>query len=150
VQRVVGAVGRLTMTIFLWHMTAILLVAALAWATGNWPEAPDIDGSRWAVKPLWLLLIGIVLAGLVFVFRRIEDRPTRETLHKSRRRALLGVVLTLAGIAWVGLHGLDPSNVPLRISFGMVAVLFAGMLALDAVPKLTFGDGDTAERQQPT
>ena len=144
-QRVVGGVGRLTMTIFLWHMTAILLVAGLAWASGNWPEAPDIDGSRWAVKPLWLLLIGVVLAGLVFLFRRIEDWPTREKLHKSRRRALAGVILSLAGIGWVGLHGLDPSNVPLRISLGMIAVLFAGMIALDALPMRSPREIDTAQ-----
>ncbi len=135
-QRVVGGVGRLTMTVFLWHMTAILLVAALAWTSGNWPEAPDINGSRWAVKPLWLLLIGVVLAGLVFVFRRVEDLPTREALHPSRRRAFLGIALSLVGIAWIGLHGLDPSGVPLRISLGMVGVLFAGMFALDAMPPL--------------
>lgn len=133
-QSIVGAIGRFTMTVFLWHMTAILLVAALAWASGNWPEAPHIDGSRWAVKPLWLALIGVVLAGLVFVFRRVEEWPTREALHPSRRRALLGVVLSLTGIAWVGLHGLDPSDVPFRITLALVGVLFAGMWALDAMP----------------
>lgn len=133
-QLTVGAVGRFTMTVFLWHMTAILLVAAVAWGTGNWPEAPDINGSRWAVKPLWLLLIGVVLAGLVALFQRVEAWPSHEKVHPSRRRALFGVACSLAGIAWIGLHGLDPSDVPLRISLGMVGVLFAGMYALDAVP----------------
>lgn len=133
-QRVVGGVGRLTMTVFLWHMTAILLVAALAWGTGNWPEAPDINASRWAVKPFWLALIGVVLAGLVYVFRRVEDWPTREALHPSRRRALAGVVLALGGITWISLHGLAPEGVPFRITLGMVGVLFAGMVLLDAVP----------------
>ena len=133
-QRIVGGIGRLTMTIFLWHMTAILLVAALAWWTGNWPEAPDIDASTWAVSPLWMGLIGLVLAVLVWVFRRVEDWPTREALHPGRRRALTGVVLALAGITWISLHGLDPEGIPFRITLGMVGVLFAGMLLLDAVP----------------
>ena len=133
-QRIVGGVGRLTMTIFLWHMTAILLVAALAWGSGNWPEAPDINASRWAVKPFWLALIGVVLAGLVFVFRRVEDWPTREALHPSRRRALVGVALALAGITWISFHGLDPEGIQFRITLGMVGVLFAGMVLLDAVP----------------
>ncbi|MEA3201401.1 MAG: hypothetical protein QOE90_2829 [Thermoplasmata archaeon] len=133
-QKSVGAVGQFTMTVFLWHMTAILLVAVVAWGTGNWPEAPDINGSRWAVKPLWLALIGVVLALLVLLFRRVEAWPTAETLHKSRRRALTGVALSLAGITWIGLHGLDPSDVPVRISLAMVGVLFVGMWMLDATP----------------
>lgn len=133
-QRIVGGVGRLTMTVFLWHMTAILLVAALAWWSGNWPEAPSINASRWAVSPLWMGLIGLVLAGLVYVFRRVEDWPTREALHPSRRRALTGVALALAGITWISFHGLDPEGIPFRITLGMVTILCMGMLLLDAVP----------------
>ena len=140
-QRIVGGIGRLTMTIFLWHMTAILLVAALAWWTGNWPEAPDINASRWAVSPLWMGLICSVLAGLVYVFRRVEDWPTREGLDPSRRRALLGVALALAGITWISLHGLDPEGVPFRITLGMVCVLFAGMMMLDATPPFLAREG---------
>lgn len=134
VQRVVGAVGSVTLTVFLWHMTAILLVGALAWASGNWPEAPDIDGSRWAVKPFWLGLIAIAVTILVVVFRRVESWPTREALHPSRHRALAGLAAALIGITWIGLHGLDPSDVPLRITLVAVAVLFGGMVALDALP----------------
>jgi hypothetical protein len=133
-QRIVGGIGRYTMTVFLWHMTAILLVAALAWSTGNWPEAPDIDASRWAVSPLWMGLIVLVLATLVFLFRRVEDWPTREALHPSRRRTLAGIVLCLVGITWISLNGLHPEGIPFRITLGMVALLFAGMVALDAVP----------------
>lgn len=145
-QRIVGAVGRYTMTVFLWHMTAILLVAALAWWTGNWPEAPDINASQWAVSPIWMGLIAAVLAGLVYVFHRVEEWPTHEKLRPSRRRALAGVVLALAGITWISLHGLDPADVPVRITLGMVGVLFAGMFLLDAVPPgMARGAGTKAE-----
>ncbi len=69
------AVNAVAMTIFTWHMTA--LVAAIGvyqWAGGH--LMTEASAAWWAQRPLWFVLPGIFLAVLVAIFGRFE-RPTR-------------------------------------------------------------------------
>jgi hypothetical protein len=71
VWRVVVAANGIAMTVFCRHMTADVAVIRLTRALGGHLLAIP-DAAWWAWRPFWLLAPGLVLAGLVAVFSRIE------------------------------------------------------------------------------
>ena len=69
------SVNAVAMTIFTWHMTALVGAIALFQLAGG-DLLRDPTPAWWAQRPLWLLLPGVLLAGLVAIFARFE-LPTR-------------------------------------------------------------------------
>jgi len=61
--------------VFCWHMTALVVVIGAVRAVGfELPAHPD--ATWWVLRPVWLVLPGVVLLGLVKAFVRFE-RPSR-------------------------------------------------------------------------
>ena len=73
-KTVVGA-NAVIMTVFLWHMTALLAALTLFEAAGL-RIYPEPTAAWWAQRPLWLLVPGVLLAALVALF------APAETLHQ--------------------------------------------------------------------
>ena len=73
VWKVVVAANAVIMTVFLWHMTALLAALVLVEAAGL-PIHPEPSAAWWAQRPLWLLVPGVLLAALVALFARAETR----------------------------------------------------------------------------
>jgi len=67
-------VNSIIMTIFLWHLTALVIVILVLYPLGL-GEPVDATARWWAERLLWITAPTIVLAGFVFVFGRFE-RPT--------------------------------------------------------------------------
>lgn len=69
--RAVVAVNAVAMTVFAWHMTALVAVIGAAAALGlTLPSEATV--TWWALRPLWLVLPGLVLAALIAAFARFE------------------------------------------------------------------------------
>lgn len=69
------AANSVIMTVFLWHMTAYVIVILALHPLGlGHPD--DSTVSWWVQRPLWIVVPGLVLAGLVALFGRYE-RPRR-------------------------------------------------------------------------
>lgn len=76
VWRLVVAANAVIMTVFVWHMTALLVVLALLRAAGvALPTRPD--AAWWVQRPFWVLAPGVVLLGLIVVFGRFEQGSRR-------------------------------------------------------------------------
>jgi hypothetical protein len=73
VWRGVVAANGVAMTVFTWHMTALVVAIGAFTAVGG-HLGSHATASWWATRPLWILLPGLVLAGLVALFARFE-RP---------------------------------------------------------------------------
>lgn len=74
------ALNAMIMTMFLWHQTAVLIVV-LAFYPLGFPQ-PEVGTAQWwAVRPLWVASLSVVLALLVVVFSRFERglRPKKKT-----------------------------------------------------------------------
>ncbi|GGN80206.1 hypothetical protein GCM10011579_065530 [Streptomyces albiflavescens] len=69
VWRVVRPVGGASMTLYLWHMLPVLVVAAAFYLTGLAPEPLFGSAAWWGLRVPWLLVLGVVLAGVVPVLR---------------------------------------------------------------------------------
>ncbi|MGH9157719.1 MAG: acyltransferase family protein [Acidimicrobiales bacterium] len=70
------AVNARIMTLFLWHMTAYLLVIVVLWPAGFGHEG-DPTLRWWAERLVWLIVPGEVLAVLVAAFGRFERQGRR-------------------------------------------------------------------------
>jgi fucose 4-O-acetylase-like acetyltransferase len=71
--KVVIAVNAIAMTVFCWHMTAYVIAVGI-WKILGHTLLTDATASWWWQRPLWVFLPGIVLAGLVRLFSRFENR----------------------------------------------------------------------------
>ena len=75
--RAVVAVNAVAMTVFAWHMTALVAVIGAAHGLGLTLPATT-SPTWWLLRPVWLVLPGVVLAGLVAVFARLELPKARD------------------------------------------------------------------------
>lgn len=73
VWTVVVMANAVSMTVFTWHMTALVGVVAL-YESAVGPLASEPSADWWLARPLWVVGPGLALAGLVKVFAPIEQR----------------------------------------------------------------------------
>jgi peptidoglycan/LPS O-acetylase OafA/YrhL len=131
VWAVMVALGSTTLTVYLWHMTAMILVAALTYVTGLWPYSSEIDDLWWQLRPLWLILCTLLLGALVFVFRRFEHAAP--VGGPAPVRTLIGLIAALAGITWLARQGLYAPGMRWQLSVIGLGVLFGGLATLGAL-----------------
>jgi fucose 4-O-acetylase-like acetyltransferase len=106
----VVATNASVMTIFLWHLTVlVLLVLACSWAGVVLPPVASLGW--WLLRPVWLGALAVLLLGVVRMVGRFERAGL------GRRGAVTGVrgeasVVAALGVAWVvlGLSGLALSG----------------------------------------
>ncbi|MEU7714332.1 acyltransferase [Micromonospora chalcea] len=134
------AVNAVVLTLFLWHLTAAVLLVGLLDALGVLPTPPVGSAAWWAWRVPWLLALAAVLAVLVGVFGPVEARTRRPAATGpagvGRRRLRAG--LALAGYAGVLvgllLNSLAPKTAPEPLGLpapALVAYLAgAGLLRL--------------------
>ncbi|MFG2106564.1 acyltransferase family protein [Micromonospora chersina] len=112
------AVNAVVLTVFLWHLTAAVLLVGLLDALGVLPTPPVGTAAWYAWRIPWLLALAVVLAALVAVFGPIEARtrrppdtgPAREGARRLRTAlAVLGYAGLVTGLL---LNSLTPKAAP--------------------------------------
>ncbi|MFE5083743.1 acyltransferase family protein [Streptomyces mirabilis] len=135
VWRAVVAANGVSMTAFLWHLTAMLGVYGALLALGvRLPE--PATGAWWAQVPVRVVVAGGVTALLVTVFRRFEQ-PSAVVLGEpgvspagARPAAALGVTLCLFGVlglSMVGFGGLLEGRTAVLIAVRVTAPVAVAM-----------------------
>lgn len=122
------AINGMIMSLFLWHMVPVVAAALLLYPTGIFPGF-DVGSVEWfALRPAWLAVCGVLLAGLVAVFGRFERPPPNRPSPGSRRWsaavAVAGAAAACLGIAQLtvtGLQGTGPLGLPIT-ALGTYAV----------------------------
>ncbi len=99
-------INGLIMTLYLWHMTAMLAALGIAVALGGvgLHAIPD-SAEWWALRPVWMGIYLVALVPLMVGFLRFE-RPRRATHVASKRRLLTGASLTAAGLGVLSAKGI--------------------------------------------
>ncbi|MFD9319043.1 acyltransferase [Streptomyces sp. NPDC060053] len=72
VRRAVRVLGAGSMTLYLWHMVPVLIIAAAFYLTGLAPEPRYGSAGWWALRVPWLLVLAGLLAGVVWALRPLE------------------------------------------------------------------------------
>ncbi len=118
------------MTIYLWHLTAFVLVMTVAWLAFGGAGLDAIPGTSdwWLTRPIWLGIYIIALLPLIVIFARHERSfgPIRGGRTVPRLRAVLGVVAICAGLgATAGLTIASPDSIS-GIRWWVVALPLVG------------------------
>ncbi|MET7347505.1 acyltransferase family protein [Streptomyces mirabilis] len=135
VWRAVVAANGVSMTAFLWHLTAMLGVYGALLALGVRLPEPATE-AWWAQVPVRVVVAGGVTALLVTVFRRFEQ-PSAVVLGEpgvspagARPAAALGVTLCLFGVlglSMVGFGGLLEGRTAVLIAVRVTAPVAVAM-----------------------
>lgn len=111
-RRLVDQLNGSVLTIYLWHVSAFALGAAVIYLLGI--PRPDTGSALWwTTRPLWLAVMVPFLALFVYGFRRFEVHPTpqliaRRSDHRVRLVAVSIAIVSLAlGIFGFGVSGFD-------------------------------------------
>ena len=100
----VVAANGMAMTVFLWHLTALLIVAAVALPGGLLPAPAVGTAAWWAWRPVWLVAPAVALVPLVWLFARVELRRV-QVPAPGAVRAGVAAVLVAAGLAVLARKG---------------------------------------------
>jgi hypothetical protein len=106
-------VNSVVMTMFLWHLTAMLLGIGILYPLG-WPQPDAGTAQWWALRPVWVATLLLILGAFVMLFGRYEQRgvaskaPVIAGATSAATAALAAalVVLGLLGFAIGGMHQL--------------------------------------------
>lgn len=99
----VVALNQRIMTVFLWHMAAILPSIAVIYPLG-FPQPEPGSGTFWALRPVWVVLQIPVLLGLVLIFGRFESLGRRFAGEvRAGRESAAGRILAGFGALYAGL-----------------------------------------------
>lgn len=132
--QVVVATNSVLLTIFLWHMSAVLVVAGSLSRAGLLPT-PRVNSTAWWLWRLpWLAMLSAVLAVLVAIFGRIELRRGRGERGRGERGPAAGgsrvprLLLTVGGYVAV-VVGLLVNSVTSRFAHELFGIPLDALVA---------------------
>lgn len=146
----VVAVSGVMMTIYLWHLTAMTLVASVFLFAFNGRAFRIEPGTTewWLTRPIWIVVLAAVTLGLVAIFARFEWR-VRDTPPPARAGFVVAGVLLVAGsAAAVSYFGLATTDATVNWIIPIAA--FAGAAIMGAYPARRPRTDATADVDQPS
>ena len=142
VWTVVASVNRVVLTLFLWHMAAVVAAVAALHMSGLVPIHEPLTAQWWAWRPVWLLALALLAGVLVAIFSPLEQRSARPLATRQHRPRVagalagIGVPLACAGLFQLTLGGLagdGPLSIPVLgaslLAVGLGATHWAGRFA---------------------
>jgi hypothetical protein len=130
------------MTVYLWHLTAFVLVMTVVWLVLGGMGLDSVPGSAewWASRPMWLAVYILALLPMIAVFAKHERtfRPIRQGRTVPKARVVAGVLLICVGLAaTAGVTIASPDSLS-GIRLSVVAAPFAGAALLGFGPIYEF------------
>jgi Acyltransferase family len=138
--RTVTRLNNKAMTVYLWHMAPVIIIAVAFYPTGVMPQPAIGTAAWWALRLGWFVLLTEVLVLVVVAFAW-ADRPSRPPPAGTGPPRFASTVILLAGLAAVGvglarlaIAGFAPAGelpVPALVAYaaGLAAVVAAPLLA---------------------
>ena len=117
------------MTVYLWHLTAYVLVMVAAWIAGGVGlHMTPGSGEWWLTRPVWFVLYIAALLPLIAIFARFErgmGAATREA-PVPRWQLVLGMVLICTGLAMTAAISIASPDGVTGVRLWVVALPFIG------------------------
>lgn len=126
----VVAFSGVIMTVYLWHLSAMSLVAAAGLFAFDGVAFKIEPGTTvwWLTRPLWVAVLVAVTLALVAVFARFEWRVSKAPPPRRRRAVMAGVLLTAGSAGAVANFGITTPDAVINWSIPIAAVLGAALL----------------------
>ena len=122
-------INTMIMTVYLWHMTVLLLVLGASYFAGGFGLGVTIGSAEWwLTRPLWLALLAVLLIAVSLLLSPLE----RVARHKDAPvpaawRLVGGAMMAGTGITLATLMGLD-GNILSPTNTGVIALMLGGAL----------------------
>ena len=133
----VVAVSSRIMTLYLWHLTAMVVLIGLGLVADGFGFGPEpLSAAWWLTRPLWFAALALPTAALVIVFGRFE-RPEADSREAPPWwRPVLAVVLVCAGLGLLAAIGIaDEAGLNgLVLILPVIGVLAGGVARLSGHP----------------
>jgi fucose 4-O-acetylase-like acetyltransferase len=121
------------LTVYLWHMVPVVIVAVALYPTGLLAQPPIGSAGWWALRPLWIATLAIVLTPAALWLARFEQPLHRRTAARPARgpavlrSALVAVGVAAAGVALtrITIGGFAPGG---DVPTGTIAVYGCGVI----------------------
>jgi peptidoglycan/LPS O-acetylase OafA/YrhL len=129
---VVGVSARI-MTLYLWHLTAMVIVIGVSLAAGGFGLGIEpLTAGWWLSRPLWFLVLGVVTMAMVAVFGRFESPAEDPRPAPAWWRPVLAVVGICAGLGLLAAIGIadDDGLNGLVLSLPILGVIIGGISRL--------------------
>jgi len=130
-------VNSMIMTVYLWHITAMVMVGAVMYLAGGFGFGLEPGtGAWWASRPLWILVLFAALLPLALLLSPLErrSRPTGAAVPGTVRQ-IIGAVLVCLGVTVLALFGFG-SNVGItgHLDIAAIATFVIGAALCDLLP----------------
>ncbi|HEY6634927.1 MAG TPA: acyltransferase family protein [Acidimicrobiia bacterium] len=126
---VVAVSGRI-MTLYLWHLTAMVIVIGLGLLVGGWGFGLEpLSGVWWLTRPIWFAVLLVPTALLILIFGRYERPESDDRPAPAWWRPILAVLLVCAGLGFLAAIGIadeDGLN-GLVLSLPVIGVVVGGV-----------------------
>lgn len=133
---VVGVNARI-MTLYLWHLTAMVIVIGLSLLVGGFGlRIEPLTGTWWLVRPIWFAVLGLMTVALIAIFGRFETPIEDRRPAPASWRPILAVVGICAGLgllAAIGIADEDGLN-GLVLTLPIAGVILGGVSRLPRRP----------------
>lgn len=130
---VVVAFNARIMTVYLWHVTAMVAVIGVALLAGGRGLAVEpLTAPWWLTRPVWYVVLGTVTAGLVALLGRFETQDVDPRPAPPRWRPVIAVVGVCAGLGALAVLGIADADG----LHGWLLVVPLASLALGGVVRL--------------
>jgi len=130
----VVAFNGVIMTVYLWHLTAMSLVAAVGLNAfdGRLFRIEPGTAVWWATRPVWLAILALAAAPLVALFAVFEWRINRQPGPRTRTAVTAGVLLVAGSAAATAQIGISTPDAVVQWTIPVAAI--AGAAVLGALP----------------
>lgn len=118
------------MTLYLWHLTAMVIVIGLAWLVDGWGLGVEpLSVSWWFTRPLWFVVLAVPTFALMAIFGRFERPERDERLAPPTWKPILAVLLVCAGLGMLAAIGIaDEQGLNgLVLSLPVIGVVIGGV-----------------------
>lgn len=118
------------MTLYLWHLTAMVIVIGLTLLVDGWGLGlRPLTGAWWLTRPVWFAVLAVPTLALMAIFGRWE-RPERDERPAPQAwRPVLAVLLICAGLGFLAAIGIaDEEGLNgLVLSLPVIGVVVGGV-----------------------
>jgi hypothetical protein len=141
---VVVAVSGVIMTLYLWHLSAMAIVASAGIFLFDGAAFRIEPGTAawWLTRPIWIVVLTAFTLVLVHVFAPFEWRINRQPAPEHVRRLVAGVLLTAGSAAAVSYYGLVSEDA--SINWIIPAAAIGGAVMVGAIPRRRKAPGSEA------
>ncbi len=124
-------VNGMIMTIYLWHLTAFVLVMVAAWLAGGVGlHVQPGSAAWWLARPIWFALYILALTPMIALFARYEQSDSRRGIPPREDvphwRLIAGLVLTCLGLAMTAAISIASPEGITGVRLWVVALPFIG------------------------